>query len=74
MLQLVEEVLAVLSAPELTKSQTTDNRDQHKADAKVLQSNVLGFTNTHLWVRTYRRHVFTASYTLQCSVTARGLL
>ena len=46
-LQLVEEVLAMLGAPKLAQSQATDNRDQHKANTEVLQRMGAGL---HDWV------------------------
>ena len=52
MLQLIEEVLAMLSAPELPQSQTTDNGHKHKANAEVLQSTMRGFGGSVSWFGT----------------------
>lgn len=72
-LQLIEEVLAVLSAPELAQSQTADNWDQHEPNAEVLQSNVLSLTNRHHWVVTGKREMVLVLYTLRFSVAAQEL-
>ncbi len=73
-LQLIEEVLAMLSAPELAQSQTTDNWDQHEPNAEVLRGNVLGFTNKHHWVMRYFQDVVHVLCRLYFSVSAQGHL
>ena len=46
-LQLIEEIFAVLGASELPQSQATDNWNQHKANAEVLQRIRQGFTDVY---------------------------